>query len=125
MNKHIFALSFFFIAISYSMIGQQLTRSPYTRYGVGDVLSASTTRNAAMGGIGVASDNYFSINRINPASYSDLVFTTMDISGFGQYSNLRNNSSSEDQITAGFQNILFGFKTFREELCYYLRLCTL
>ncbi|MEM6628456.1 MAG: hypothetical protein AAF694_02240 [Bacteroidota bacterium] len=88
---------------------QQLTRSPFSRYGVGDVLNNSTSRNEAMGGIGIASNNYFSLNRLNPASYSDLVFTTMDISGFGQFSTLRSNSSSEEEASAGFQNIFFGF----------------
>jgi len=91
------------------MFGQQLTRSPYSRYGIGDVLGASTTRNESMGGIGIASNNYFSVNRLNPAAYADLIFTTMDLSAFGQYSNLKNETSQEDEISAGFQNIFFGF----------------
>ena len=88
---------------------QQLTRSPFSRYGIGDVLNNSTTRNEAMGGIGIASNNYFSVNRLNPASYGDLVFTTMDVSGFGQFSTLRSNVSTEEEASAGFQNIFFGF----------------
>ena len=91
------------------VLSQQLTRSPFSRYGVGDVLNNSTARNEAMGGIGIASNNYFSLNRLNPASYSDLVFTTMDISGFGQFSTLRSDASSEEEASAGFQNIFFGF----------------
>ena len=100
-----------FVGLVCCQIGfsQQLTRSPFSRYGVGDVLNNSTSRNEAMGGIGIASNNYFSLNRLNPASYSDLVFTTMDISGFGQFSTLRSENSTEDEASAGFQNIFFGF----------------
>ena len=92
-----------------SLYAQELTLSPYSRYGIGDLFSNTTTRNAGMGGIGVASDNYFSLNRVNPAGYADLVFTTFDISGFSQLSNLRSANSSEGQVTAGFQDIGFGF----------------
>lgn len=102
----------------FSAYGQQLTRSPYSRYGIGEILSGSTSRNAAMGDIGVGSDNLFSINRINPASYADLVFTTMDISGFGQTSKFKTENSSEDQVTAGFQNIAFAFPSRKVSLAF-------
>lgn len=109
MSKWLIPFFILFCAGTCSLSAQQLTRSPYSRYGVGEVLENSTTRNAAMGGIGVATGNLFSINRVNPASYADLVFTTMDIAGFGQFSRLKNRETSENQVTAGFQNISFGF----------------
>ncbi|MEZ4777478.1 MAG: hypothetical protein R3D00_30155 [Bacteroidia bacterium] len=92
-----------------SLHAQELTLSPYSRYGIGDILSSTTTRNAGMGGIGIASDNYFSINRVNPASYGDLVFTTFDISAFGQLSRLKSTQTKESQFSAGFHDIGFGF----------------
>ncbi len=92
-----------------NLYSQQLTLSPYSRYGIGEILSSTTTRNDAMGGISVATDNYFSINRGNPASYADLLFTTLDVSGFGQVSSLRSDSQDENQNTAGFQSIALGF----------------
>ena len=92
-----------------SLPAQELTLNPYSRYGIGDIFSSTTTRNAAMGGIGVASDNYFSINRVNPASFGDLIFTTFDVSGFGHFSRLKSPESTENQFTAGFQDIAFGF----------------
>ncbi|MDX2247484.1 MAG: hypothetical protein SF052_11940 [Bacteroidia bacterium] len=92
-----------------SLHAQELTLSPYSRYGIGDILSSTTTRNAGMGGIGIAADNYFSINRVNPASYGDLIYTTFDISAFGQFSRLRSAQSKENQFSAGFQDIAFGF----------------
>ena len=90
---------------------QQLTLSPYSRYGVGDINPGTTPRNMAMGNLGVATMNYASINRLNPASYADLFFTTMDFSGFGQSVRMKSRESVENQFTSGFQSIMFGFPT--------------
>lgn len=88
---------------------QELTANPYSRFGVGDIFDNTTTRNAAMGGISYATNNYFSINRVNPASAADLIFTTMDISVFGQVNELRTEAGSQFPVNAGFQNLSFGF----------------
>jgi len=90
---------------------QNLTVSPYSRYGLGDIINNSTVRNAAMGGIGTATNNYFGVNRINPASYADLLYTTLDVSGFGQGSRLKTSdaATAETQYTAGLQNLSFAF----------------
>lgn len=88
---------------------QDLTISPYSRYGIGDILSATTTRNAAMGGLSIAPDNYFSINRVNPASYGDIYYTTMDVSGFWQASQLKTDAGQGTRLTAGIQNAAFAF----------------
>ena len=96
-----------------TLVAQELTISPYSRYGIGDIQGNINARNAAMGGISIATDNYFSLNRQNPASYADLVYTTLDISGFGQYSSLSSDVSSENQVTAGFQNLGLGFSSNR------------
>ncbi len=97
------------LMICSSFYAQELTLSPYSRYGIGDLFNVSTSRNAAMGGIGIATDNYFSINRINPASFADATFTTFDISGFAHFSQLRSSQQNENQKSAGFQNISFMF----------------
>jgi hypothetical protein len=88
---------------------QSLTVSPYSRYALGDIFQAASTRNASMGGIGAATANYASINLANPAGYADLRFTTMDISAFGQFTRVGTEVGNSDQFTAGFQNIAFGF----------------
>lgn len=93
----------------FSLKAQELTLSPYSRFALGDILSGSTTRNAGMGGIGIAADNYFSVNSLNPASYGDMYFTTLDFGGFWQSSQLKTPSSEGTQTTAGFQNLAFAF----------------
>jgi len=92
------------------LFGQNLTISPYSRYAIGDIASRASARNVAMGGIGAAADNYFSLNLQNPAGYADLIFTTMEVSAFGQETLVRNNNAENGtQFTAGLQNIAFGF----------------
>ncbi|MFK7971518.1 MAG: hypothetical protein AB8F95_14200 [Bacteroidia bacterium] len=90
-------------------LAQTITLSPYSRYGVGDFFQNTTTRNMAMGDLGVATTHYSSINRLNPASYADLLYSTLDVSGFAQMSRLRDANATEQQFTAGFQNVAYGF----------------
>jgi len=93
----------------FSLKAQELTLSPYSRFALGDILSSTTTRNAGMGGIGIAADNYFSVNSLNPASYADMYFTTLDFGGFWQSSQLKSPTSEGTQTTGGFQNLGFVF----------------
>ncbi|MEO0473188.1 MAG: hypothetical protein AAF206_26475 [Bacteroidota bacterium] len=107
--KAFYLLGLVFVLGLQGLSAQVLTLSPYSRYGIGDIFNNTTVRNASMGGVGVATDNYFSVNRINPASFADLVFTTLDASTFGQGSRFRNNDATENQITAGLRALNFAF----------------
>ena len=53
--------------------------SPYSRYGVGNIVPPSNIANRAMGGISAAISDPTSINTVNPATYSDLIYSTLDI----------------------------------------------
>jgi hypothetical protein len=53
--------------------------SPYSRYGLGDVLPQTNVLNRAMGGVSLAYSDLQSINFNNPASYSKLKLTTFDV----------------------------------------------
>ncbi len=64
------------------------TSSPYSRYGLGLIDPVALPQNIAMGGITAATNNisgYNNINPANPASYSNINLTTIDI---GLYSNI-------------------------------------
>jgi hypothetical protein len=62
-------ISFLFITVCLSNANAQ-DNSPYSRYGLGDVMNNGNILNRAMGGIsaGFGSDRF--INQVNPASYS-------------------------------------------------------
>ena len=53
--------------------------SPYSRYGVGNILPSSNIQNRGMGGISAGFSDPAAINTVNPATYSNLIFTTLDI----------------------------------------------
>jgi hypothetical protein len=47
--------------------------SPYSRYGVGNILPLSNIANRSMGGISAGYSDPTSINTVNPATYGDLI----------------------------------------------------
>jgi len=53
--------------------------SPYSRYGLGDIVPKSNIVSRGMGGIAAGYSDYQSINFINPASYANLKSTIFDI----------------------------------------------
>lgn len=53
--------------------------SPYSRYGLGDIVPSQNTINRAMGGISAAYHDYQSINFTNPASYANISLVTYDL----------------------------------------------
>jgi len=53
--------------------------SPYSRFGLGDVLPTQNILNRAMGGITTAYSDVQSVNFSNPASYASLKLTTYDV----------------------------------------------
>jgi len=53
--------------------------SPYSRYGLGDIVPKANIVSRGMGGIAAGYSDYQSINFINPASYANLRSTIFDI----------------------------------------------
>ena len=107
-NKQVFSL-FLLWAGLFSAAFSQLTISPYSRYGLGDVYEATNARNFAMGGVGVGTYGLTNINRINPASFADLRLTTLDLTGFVGYSAQDDGESKAEFLRGGFHNVSFAF----------------
>ncbi len=61
-------VAFFLLLTGYSSIAQD--NSPYTRYGIGDLVPSTNINSRGMGGISAAYNDILSINFNNPASYS-------------------------------------------------------
>lgn len=53
--------------------------SPYSRYGVGNIVPPSNIANRAMGGVSAAISDPTSINTVNPATYGNLIYSTLDL----------------------------------------------
>ena len=63
-----FTFSFLIIGICAPVFAQD--NSPYSRYGLGDLVPSTNINSRAMGGISAGITDYYSINFNNPASYS-------------------------------------------------------
>lgn len=57
----------------------QTENSPYSRYGLGDIVPGQNMLNRGMGGVSAAYYDFNTINFINPASYGRLQATTLDL----------------------------------------------
>ncbi len=90
-------------------LASQITLSPYSRFGLGDLYNTTSTRNFSMGNVGIATFDGSTINRLNPAAYADLDITTVDMSGFGLYSRQKSQNNEVARNTGGFHNINLGF----------------
>src|SRR6187549_1750610 len=53
--------------------------SPYSRYGLGDMVPQTNIVSRGMGGFSAGFSDYQSINFVNPASYANLKTTIFDI----------------------------------------------
>ena len=87
----------------------QVTLSPYSRYGLGEPISANSARFSAMGGIGIGSYGLATINRVNPASYADIRLTTLDLSANGGFRFQDDGTNTRRIFTAGINNFAFAF----------------
>lgn len=74
-KKIIFSGLFFLTGIA--VTAQE--NSPYSRFGLGDLLPGQNITNRAMGGIGATYYDPVTVNFANPASYARLKYTTFDI----------------------------------------------
>ena len=77
MRKKISLLSVFWMCVS--SVLAQTENSPYSRYGLGDLIPSQNILNRAMGGVSAAYSDFHTVNFINPASYSKLKYTTFDV----------------------------------------------
>jgi hypothetical protein len=73
-KRKLFCLFFLLPLITFSQ-----ENSPYSRYGIGNLVPSGNILNRGMGGISAGFADAATVNFINPASYSNLVYTTLDI----------------------------------------------
>lgn len=102
------------------------TSSPYSRYGIGDIDPNWTPQMAGMGGIAAATNTisgFATINTINPASYSAIGLTTIDVGVFGSSLKLaRDEQGSQKNTNFRLNHLLFAFPvTKRSALSFGLQ----
>ena len=91
-TKSIFAC--LFLLQSIFMQAQSISNSPYSRYGLGDLVDNNNAQSQAMGGVTQAFRSTTWINSANPASYSGLELSTFQT---GIHLNITDQESSANK----------------------------
>lgn len=109
IHKQFFIL-FSIIGSFYSvLIAQNYFTTPYSRYGLGELFSVNTPRNAAMGGGGIASVSTIYWSPMNIASTARLKFTTVEAGVFTQNLYLESKIDNNRLFNAGVSGIQLAF----------------
>ena len=99
----------FLIFCNSNLQAQNSTSSPYSRFGVGDLNSISFATNLSLGGSEIGLSLPGHINYGNPASYSDLFYTTYEGGvDFKQYE-FKTNETRHRENTASVSYFDFAF----------------
>ncbi len=103
--------SILLISCALPSLGQTGTTSPYSNFGIGDLVPVTNSRTAAMGGVGIALRGNAQINPLNPASYTsfDSLSFTVEAGMYGNFSTLSTTLVTEKASNAGLAHLYLGF----------------
>jgi hypothetical protein len=87
----------------------QTFRHPYSFYGIGELQDNTLINSQSLGGLGYGWNDRFSFSTINPASYSNIEFTTFDIGIKGKIQLLKQDQINEWTNYFSFAYAVFGF----------------
>ena len=99
----------FIILIISNVLGQTNTISPFSAFGVGELMPEGQSRSFSMGGVGNSLLHPLRVNKINPASYSYLRSTTMDFSFALKNINLKTPDTKAVYPSGGINDMTFAF----------------
>ncbi|MCL2682135.1 MAG: hypothetical protein FWE63_01460 [Bacteroidales bacterium] len=104
-------LSFLFFAFfAINSQAQNLSNSPYSRIGIGDLQTIQTPRNVAMGGLSVGLTGTSNLSVKNPASYLNLdsLWVTFEVSLQATYSRLHEKQPNSELVSANTNSVSLG-----------------
>ena len=73
------------LLIQGTLYAQNIFSSPYSVYGVGMINNRTSSLNRSMGGVGIAVQDDYNLNPINPASYGAISSPITHIYEIGLY----------------------------------------
>ncbi|MFN7115489.1 MAG: hypothetical protein ACK4TA_01740 [Saprospiraceae bacterium] len=83
--------------------------SPYSRFGLGDLVSQNLAATGGMAGLSAAFNDPYHLNLQNPASLAYLQSTAFEIGFYGRYANLRDQNNSTNLWTGNLNYLALGF----------------
>lgn len=114
-SKILILLSGFFVLSlnSFQLRSQNLTSSPYSRFGLGELNQSGFAQSSAMGGVYVAvkpdSTAPLFINAANPAAIGDIKLATYEVGGMALFSLFTNSVTNVKNRTSNFSYGSIGF----------------
>lgn len=93
---------------------QNLSRSPYSVVGLGDLQFTGTIRQTALGQTGIALRDSFEINNLNPASYSTLRYTVFEGAYTYTSGRISNSLSGANTTNGTFSYFMLGFPLWQK-----------
>lgn len=92
--------------------------SPYSRFGIGDLTNPNLMTTRAMGNTGSSYFDNYTLNPVNPASYSFLTLTTYNVGINAEYSRIQDNVVSEDRWNGNldYMGLAFPLRNYKNEL---------
>ncbi|WP_347175133.1 hypothetical protein [Polaribacter uvawellassae] len=107
MLKKIFYIFLLFISIKAT--AQRTNSSPYSFFGIGQQYSSQTVEQASMGGIGIAYNDVFHLNFLNPAANAYLRFATYSIGVNVNDLTIKDFSGSQNSTSSTLSYVNIGF----------------
>ena len=112
MKQLSFVISMLLISIAVPSFGQ-LGTSPYSIFGLGEVMPQGNIRNMGMGGVGVSNGSGLYTNVLNPALLIHNPYAIFDASFLGEYKNLEVNGQSQNDVGGNLLNLHLAFPVLR------------
>ena len=94
------------VCTSLSVFAQPSGNSPYSRFGVGDLVPEQFAAATGMGGLSAAYQPLIGLNLVNPASYASLRVASFQVGARGGRTNLTDAQGREGTIYSGNLNSL-------------------
>lgn len=90
---------------------QNLSTSPYSRFGIGDMVNRSTGRGQAMGGLSCGLSSGTNLNLLNPASLNTIDTTSFvfEVAGFEKVTHFATTDLQKTVNNMGFSYLAMGF----------------
>lgn len=113
--RKFFVLVLFLLLLVSNQLSAQAT-SPYSRFGLGSIRSDVFSTNQAMGGISAGYSSTLGINHANPASYSEIAWTTFEVGANLNGNTLRSKDSSYNAFSGGVNHLAIGTPILRGKM---------
>ena len=93
----------------FNIKGQINTYSPYSSFGLGQLYNCNSISNMSMGGLSLSVSDDYSLNYMNPATYSFLNQTSFELGVRSSFFNMLQDDLNQKNFVAGLSNIGLGF----------------